>query len=263
MDPALRIFTFYDEAIITASSAQATIRMCGRASAHTNLYCNKLVLHMALWDLPSLAEPICAKLAHRTDRHVLSGCTHSKKSQAGSPMKGGKNPVVVGLFAHWLGFGTRIAELKHPLATHISTQISSLSRGLSSKITFDEISAQNLSMSFPELIKFTNMMFKDVSFTRNEMRWFMMQAKSKPISSIEGNCHGDSEGDIKLLKYVEWLGCLIRMALALVGYGTLGLSPDEAVGRLAESMDLHNVLELQDLLYRIAHQWWLRRLVRP
>ena len=158
--------------------------------------------------------------------------------------------VVVVLFAHWLGFGTRIAELKHPLATHISTHISSLSRGLSSKITFDEISAQNLSMSFPELIKFTNMMFKDVSFTRNEMRWFMVQAKSKPISSIEGNWHGDSEGDIKLLNYVEWLGCLLRMAL--VGYGTLGLSPDEAVGRLAETMDLYNVLELQDRLYRIA-----------
>jgi hypothetical protein len=153
---------------------------------------------------------------------------------------------VVGLSAHWLGFGTRLAELKHSLATHIS----SLSRGLSSKITFDEISAQNLSMSFPELIKFTNMMFKDVSFTRNEMRWFMMQAKSKPISSIEGNWHGDSEGDIKLLNYVEWLGCLLRMAL--VGYGTLGLSPDEAVGRLAETMDLYNVLELQDRLYRIA-----------
>jgi len=105
-------------------------------------------------------------------------------------------------------------------------------------------------MSFPELIKFTNMMFKDVSFTRNEMSWFMMKAKNEPISKIEGNWHGDSEGDIKLLNFIEWLACVLRMAL--VGYGTQGLGPDEALDRLAEHMGLYNVSELEDRLYRIA-----------
>eukprot|EP00802_Teleaulax_amphioxeia_P009925 Tamp_09948.p1 GENE.Tamp_09948~~Tamp_09948.p1 ORF type:complete len:536 (+),score=93.10 Tamp_09948:106-1608(+) len=175
MDPAFRIFTFYDEAIIPAGSAQATIR---------------------------------------TTRQVCGE----------SPLE-----IIFGFFCSRQQPGTG---------------------GLPAGCTFDEISAHNLSMSFPELIKFTNMMFKDVSFTRNEMSWFMMKAKNEPISKIEGNWHGDSEGDIKLLNFIEWLACVLRMAL--VGYGTQGLGPDEALDRLAEHMGLYNVSELEDRLYRIA-----------
>ena len=105
-------------------------------------------------------------------------------------------------------------------------------------------------MSFPELIKFTNMMFKDLHFTRNEMSWFMMRSKLESLSQIEGNWHGDSEGDIKLLNFVEWLSCLLRMAL--VGYGTLGLKAEEALSKLADSMMLHDIIGLKSKLYRIA-----------
>jgi hypothetical protein len=36
-------------------------------------------------------------------------------------------------------------------------------------------------------------------FTRNEISWFLMKAKSHPISDLDGNWHGDNEGDPKLV----------------------------------------------------------------
>ena len=122
--------------------------------------------------------------------------------------------------------------------------------GMSTDVTFDEISANNASMSFPELIKFTSMMFTDLAFTRIELSWFMMKAKQEPFSGLEGNWHGDSDGDIKLLNFVEWLSCVLRMAL--VGYGSQGLEPGAAVRKVAEAMQLQNATELKIRLYRIA-----------
>ena len=47
------------------------------------------------------------------------------------------------------------------------------------------------------------------------------------------------------LNYVEWLSCLIRMAI--VGYGTVyGISPDQAVERLAEEMMLNDTVALKN-----------------
>ena len=48
--------------------------------------------------------------------------------------------------------------------------------GLTKDVSFMEICSFNASMSFAELIKFTNMHFA-MAFTRNEMAWFSMIAK--------------------------------------------------------------------------------------
>lgn len=94
---------------------------------------------------------------------------------------------------------------------------------------------------------------------------------TEPLTNVEGNWHGDSEGDPKLvtslhcdlhriseilifnitsaywwqLNYIEWLACLIRMAI--VGYGTVyGSGPDEAVERLAQDMLLNDTIALKN-----------------
>lgn len=47
------------------------------------------------------------------------------------------------------------------------------------------------------------------------------------------------------LNYVEWLACLIRMAV--VGYGTVyGSSPDEALERLTDDMMLNDAVALKN-----------------
>jgi hypothetical protein len=124
------------------------------------------------------------------------------------------------------------------------------SGGMSSDVTFDDIAAANVCMSFPELIKFTNMMFTDIPFTRTEMSWFMTKAKQEPLSNLEGNWHGDSDGDVKLLNFVEWLSCVLRMAL--VGYGTLGFSPEDAIQKVADVLMVQNLILLKQRLYKIA-----------
>jgi hypothetical protein len=53
------------------------------------------------------------------------------------------------------------------------------------------------------------------------------------------------------LNYVEWLACLIRMAI--VGYGTAyGFSPDQAVERLAEEMMLNDTVALKN---KVCHSY--------
>jgi hypothetical protein len=97
----------------------------------------------------------------------------------------------------------------------------------------------------------------------------------EPLTNVEGNWHGDSEGDPKLvtfrccdlcdrisemliccmtsaywwqLNYIEWLSCMLRMAI--VGYGTVyGSDPDEAVERLAEDLLLNDTIALKNKVY--------------
>jgi hypothetical protein len=72
--------------------------------------------------------------------------------------------------------------------------------GMSTDVTFDEIAQANVSMSLPELMKFTLLMFPKHQFTKPELSWVMTKAKSDPFSAIETNWHGDVEGDLKMVR---------------------------------------------------------------
>lgn len=66
--------------------------------------------------------------------------------------------------------------------------------GLSLDTHFDKISAQNLSMSFPELLRFVQIMFHRNKFTLQEVQWMLRKAKSAPygleeVASVPRSTH--------------------------------------------------------------------------
>jgi hypothetical protein len=63
--------------------------------------------------------------------------------------------------------------------------------------TFDDISQANVTVSYPELLKFASVMFYKTPFPRSEISWVMSKAKTDPYGKAEGNWHGDTNGDLK------------------------------------------------------------------
>lgn len=122
--------------------------------------------------------------------------------------------------------------------------------GVSAKITFEEIAFGNSSMSFAELLKFTNMMFAPHAFTRQEVQWVMTKSKTDRYAEVEGNWHGDQGGDQKQLNFVEFLSCVVR--LSLICFGSLGKTPLEGVEETAKLLTLTDLPALKARLVRIA-----------
>ena len=106
----------------------------------------------------------------------------------------------------------------------------------------------------------------------------MAKARMEPLSTVEGNWHGDGEdggGDFRsardsfappdfrprnkhktnflatssALNFVEWLACILRMSL--VGFGSLGHTPDECIEKCAEIMMLQGTGDEPYQLQRI------------
>jgi len=119
--------------------------------------------------------------------------------------------------------------------------------GMSTDCTFDEIAQANVCMSLPELNKFVQMMFPTQSFSRHEMSWVMAKAKMEPLTD---NWHGDQDGDLKLLNFVEFLASVLR--LALIAWGSKGLSGEEAVAEAAKMLLLDDLPAVKQKLMRIA-----------
>lgn len=122
--------------------------------------------------------------------------------------------------------------------------------GVSAKITFEEIAMGNTSMSFAELLKFTNMMFAPHAFTRAEVQWVMTKSKTERYAEVEGNWHGDQGGDMKQMNFVEFLSCVVR--LSLICFGSLGKTPLEGVEETAKLLTLTDLPALKARLVRIA-----------
>jgi len=122
--------------------------------------------------------------------------------------------------------------------------------GCSSNLTFDEIAQGNVSMSFPELLKFASMMFPKDPFTRVEIQWMMTKAKSERYAEVEGNWHGDDQNDLKQMNFVEFLSCVVRMSL--VAFGTKGMTPAEGVRETSKLLMLSDPLGLKARLLRVA-----------
>jgi len=122
--------------------------------------------------------------------------------------------------------------------------------GCSSKLTFDEIAQGNVSMSFPELLKFASMMFPKDPFTRVEIQWMMTKAKTERYAEVEGNWHGDDGNDIKQMNFLEFLSCVVRMSL--IAFGSKGLTPKEGIHKTSKLLMLSDPLGLKARLLRVA-----------
>lgn len=122
--------------------------------------------------------------------------------------------------------------------------------GMSSDTRFDKISGANVSMSFPELLRFVQVMLSTNCYTLQEVQWVLRKAKSSPYGKEEGNWHGDVSTEINDLNFVEWLSCVVR--LALISHGSRGKNPEQCIDEVAKEMQLHNQRECKARIARIA-----------